>query len=182
MLLLNSSIRGLSPYLLFLAAFLNFCTNSSIVLLSYSTFFNSTTFTNLLFPLPNSFFSLVRKSLTINNSNFPVSKFFKIFSFQIFADIFYIYNNIYCTCFSTDISLIFILMYDLYTVTKSATLLEFLSNVDDLAILALNLVLSFRAAAFSSYFVTNITIYACITAIYSSCCLSWSKIWSRALY
>ena len=41
---LNSFINALLSYLLFFTALLNFCTNSSIVLLLYSTFFNSATF------------------------------------------------------------------------------------------------------------------------------------------
>ena len=41
---LKSSINGFLSYLLSLAILLNFCTNFSIVLLLYSTFFKSATF------------------------------------------------------------------------------------------------------------------------------------------
>ena len=41
---LKSSINGFLSYLLSLTILLNFCTNFSIVLLLYSTFFNSATF------------------------------------------------------------------------------------------------------------------------------------------
>ena len=101
-LLLNSSIKGLLLYPLSLTVFLNFYTNFSIVLFLCFTFFSSTIFANSLSPLLNSFFSLVRKSPTVRNSNFPFSKSFKIFFFQIFANSSCTYVKIHYTCFFTN--------------------------------------------------------------------------------
>ena len=79
---LNSSTDSLHLYPLSFTALLNFCTNFSIILLSYSAFFNFATFIVLSSPLLNSFF-----------------KSSKIFTFQISARPPYTYNSIYWICF-----------------------------------------------------------------------------------
>ena len=89
--LLNSSTNSLSLYLLLLTALLNFCTNFSIILFFYSTLFNSTTFIVLLFSLSNFFFGSTKIFSTVLYSKISTSRFSKTFSFQIFADSFYIY-------------------------------------------------------------------------------------------
>ena len=66
-LCLNFSINGYPSKPLPLTALLNSCTNFSIVLLYYSTFFNSATLTDLLSLLLNSCFRLVRKFSTVGN-------------------------------------------------------------------------------------------------------------------
>ena len=60
--LLISSANSLFLYLLPLVIPLNPCTNSSIILLSYPTFFNSATFIVSLSPLSNSFFKSTKNS------------------------------------------------------------------------------------------------------------------------
>ena len=59
---LNFSTNCLPSYLLPFTTFLNSYTNSSIILLLYSTFFNSITFIILLFPLLNSSFKSDKNS------------------------------------------------------------------------------------------------------------------------
>ena len=61
---LNSSINSLPLYSLSFITLLNFCTNSSIILLPYSTFFSSATLIVSSSPLPNSCFKSVK--------NFPL--------------------------------------------------------------------------------------------------------------
>ena len=74
---LNSSTNILSLYWLFLAILLNSYTNSSIILLSCSTFFNSTTFIILSSLLPNSLFRSIKNSSTIIYLSLPENFPFK---------------------------------------------------------------------------------------------------------
>jgi len=147
--LLNSLIKAYSFYLLPLITLLDSYTNSSIVFDHYSTLFNFTTLANMLFPLLNSFFCLARKSLTNGNSNFLVSKSSKTFFFQISTNSSYTYVKTHYSYSSTDTFLILNLIYNLHTITKHATLLVFLLDVDSLVTSALNLVLDLRATIFS---------------------------------
>ena len=103
-LLLNSSTRGFSSYLLSLATLLNFYMNSSIVQFPCSIFFNSTTFIVLSSPCPNSFFRFAKNSSTVTYSNTPISKFFNIFPFQISADSLYTCNSTHWICSSVKIA------------------------------------------------------------------------------
>ena len=74
----------------------------------YSIFFNSAIFVDLLFLSLNSFFSLVRKSSTIENSNSLLSKYFIKFFFWISTNPPCIYDSTHYTCCSTIISCILI--------------------------------------------------------------------------
>ena len=169
MSLLNSSINSLSLYLLLFATLLNFYTNSFIILLSCSIFFKSTTFNVLLSSLLNSCFRSIRNSTTIVYTKLLLSKSSIIFSFQISADPLCTYNNTHYTCFSTDTSLISILMYNLYAIKKPRTFLVFLLNVCDLATSMFDLVLGLEiitaAFSFASHTV-SICIYAYIATNY----------------
>ena len=75
--LLHSSINGLSLYPLLFATLLNSIQTLLSSYFSIPTFFNSTTFVNLLSLLPNSFFSLVRNSPTLLSPNPPKHSLFK---------------------------------------------------------------------------------------------------------
>jgi len=114
---LNSSTNGCSLYSLSFTAYLNFCMNS-IILFSYSTFFNSVTFIVSLSPSLNFFFRSIKNFPTVIYSNSLFSKFFTIFFFQIFTDLPYIYDNIYCICSFTELFPIFILIKSLHAVRK----------------------------------------------------------------
>ena len=93
--LLNSFTNGLFLYLLLFATLWKSCTNSFIVLLFYYIFFNFTIFiVPLSLPL-NFLFKSIRNSFTITYSNFPLSKFSMMFSFQISANSSCTYDNIY---------------------------------------------------------------------------------------
>ena len=113
---LKSSINSFLSYLLPLTVLLNFCTNFSIVLLFYSTFLISATFNISLSPLPSSCFKFVRNSSTVACAKLSFSKSSIIFSFYISANSLYTYDKTYYTYFSTTTSLIFIYIYNLYTV------------------------------------------------------------------
>ena len=91
---LNSSTNTLSSKLLPLTAFLNSCTNSSIMILPYSTK-----------PLTNSIFKSAKKSHTDTYLIFPLSRSFITFFFQISLCI---YDNTHCACSFTNTLLIFI--------------------------------------------------------------------------
>ena len=121
--LLNSFINNLSLYSLLLTAFLNSCTNFFITLFSYSNFFNSATFIISLYFSLNSFFRSIRYSSTVTNSKLSFSRSSIIFSFQMSTNSPYTYNKTHYTCSSTDVSLIFILIYNLHTIKNLKTLL-----------------------------------------------------------
>ena len=161
--LLNSSTKGLSSYLLSLAALLNSWTNSSIVLLPY---FNSLNSAISLSSLSNSFLISIKNSPAISYSNNPFSKSSDIFSFYTSADPPYIYDNTHWIYSFTVTPLIFILMYNLHAVTKSETLDEVSSNTYGLI-----------TSMFAPYApfplstpVSRAYIYACITASCFYCC------------
>ena len=129
--------------------------------------------------LLNSVFSLVRKFLTVGNSRFLLSKSSMTFFFYISADLSYIYNNIHYTCFSTNTFLIFILIYNLYTIIKSAILRTSPLNIGSLAtstfdlvfdpVLSLEALISISSSSSStSLLVAN---NACNTAICSTYCI-----------
>ena len=126
---LNSSTNGLLSYPFSLAALLNSCTNFSIIFPPYSSLFNLATFTDSSSPLPNSFLISTKIFPIVLYSNNPPSKFSSIFSFYISADPLYIYDNTYWICFSSIVSLIFILMYSLYAIIKPEIFNEVLSNI-----------------------------------------------------
>ena len=97
-------------YPLSFAAFLNSNKISSIVLFSYFTFFNSTTFIVSSSPSPNFFFKSARNSPIIAYFNVSAFRSSKTFFFQISADPPCIYDNTYWIYFSTVIFLILILI------------------------------------------------------------------------
>ena len=140
--LLNFSTKFCLSYSFPLTALLSSYTNSSIILFLCSTLFNSVIFVDLLSLLPNSFFSFTKNSFTIGNPKSPLSKFSKIFSFQISTNSPYTYISIYWIYSFTNIFLIFILIYSLYAVTKLAILLTSLSNISSFATSIFNPVLS----------------------------------------
>ena len=131
--LLNSSINGLPSYPLHLAALLNSCMNSSIILPSYFNFFNFVAFTDSSSSPQNSFLIAVKNFPTDSYSITPSSKSSKTFSFQISADPLCTNNNTHYTCSSTIASLIFILRYNLHAVTNSPTLPASLLKIGGLA-------------------------------------------------
>ena len=145
MSLLNSSTNSIPSYLLSLATFLNSYTNSSIVLLPCSTFFNSTTFIILSSPLSNYCFKSIRNCPTIIYTKFPASKFSIMFSFQISTNPPYTYNNTYCTCFSTKLFLIFILISNLHSIRNLETFSTSPLNFGGLAMFTFNPMLGIGA-------------------------------------
>ena len=155
-----------------LATLLNSWINSFIVLFSCSIFFNSTTFTNSLFPFLNSYFRLARNSPTVRNSRLSFFKSSIIFSFQISADLLYIYNQTHCICSFTVTFLIFILIYNLHAVKNPKILLVSLLDAGSLATSTFDLVLSLETSATVSFSVcpaytaTN----TCKATICSCCC------------
>jgi len=92
-----------------------------------------TTFANLSSPFPNFLFSAINNFLADTNLWSSDSRFFSIFSFQIFANLPYIYIKIYYTCSSTISFLILILKYNLYAITNLTAFSESLSNNGSLA-------------------------------------------------
>ena len=94
-LCLNFSTSSLLLYPLSFATFLNSNKISSIVLFSYFTFFNSTTFIVSSSPPPNSFFKSARNSPIIAYFNVSAFRSSKTFFFQISADPPCIYDNTY---------------------------------------------------------------------------------------
>ena len=164
---LNSSTNSLSSYPLSLAILLNFCTNSSIIFSSYSTFII------LSSPLPNSCFKSVTNPPTIVNMRLPFSKSSIMFSFHISTNLFYTYDNTYCTCSSTNTSPIFILMYNLYTIKNPDILFVIPPNICGLATFIFDLVLgwgTFAAITPFTYLANNAWICICIAANYSYYC------------
>ena len=145
---LNSFINTLLSYLLFFTALLNFCTNSSIVLLLCSTFFNSATFIISLSPPSNSFFRFIRRinSSTIANSKLLFFRFLITFFFKMSTNSLYMYDITYWVFFSTKTFLIFILIYNLYTIKKPKILLISPLNVGGLATSTFNLVLGLEVS------------------------------------
>ena len=131
--LLNSSTNGLFSYSLPLAVLLNSYTNSSIILPSCSSLFNSATFTDSLFPPLNFFPSSVKNSPTISYSSNLPSKSSNVFSFYTSTNPPCIYNSIHWICSSTATPFIFILMYNLHTITKPETFDRAPSNTCGLA-------------------------------------------------
>ena len=91
------------------------------------------------------FFSLVKKSSTIRNFNYFVFRFFNIFFFKISTNSSYTYVRIHCICSSTNISLILILIYNLYAIIKPTILLVSPLNMNSLATSTLNSILDFEA-------------------------------------
>ena len=120
--LLNSFTKGLLSYLLPLSALLNSCTNLFIVFSPCFSFLSSATFTDSPFPPPNSFFKLIKNFSTVLYSIFPIFNSSIMFSFHMFTDPPCTYERTYWTCSSTVTSLIFILKYNLYTITNPPTL------------------------------------------------------------
>ena len=119
--LLNSFINNLFSYLLSLIIFLNSYTSFSIVLLPYSTFFNSTTFIVLLFPPPIFCSKSIRNSPTIVYTRLSLFKYSIMFYFQIPTDSPCIYNCIHCTYSSTATFLILIIIYNLHAIENTKT-------------------------------------------------------------
>ena len=126
--LLNSSTKDLSSYLLPFATLLNSYTNSSIIFPSYSSLFNSATFTPSLFSPSNSFLMSTKNFSAILYFSNLSSKSSKIFSFQISTNLSYTYDNICYICSSSTTPLIFIFIYNLHTVIKSEIFLRVLLN------------------------------------------------------
>ena len=102
---------------------------------------------------------MARKSPTNRNSKFLIFKSSKTFFFQISTNSSYTYVKTYYTCSSTVTFLILNLMYNLYIITKPATLLVFLLNVNSLVTSVLNLVLDLRATTFSFSYLAAIMVY-----------------------
>ena len=130
---LNSFTKGLPLYLLSLTTLLNFCTNSSIFLLPYSNLFNSATFTPSLSPPPYFFLVSARNSLVVLYFNKLPSKSSSVFSFYISTNSSCIYDNTHWICSFTITPLIFILIYNLYAITKPKTFDKAPSNTCSLA-------------------------------------------------
>ena len=151
--LLNSSTNALLLYLLSLTAFQNFCTNFFIIFSLYSILLSSTTFTDFSSPPPNSFLNSNKNSLANLDFASSNSKSSNKFFFYISADLSYIYDNTYCICFSTIVSLIFILRYNLYVVINPPTFSTSPLNTSGLATLILDPMLGFPIV--SSLVATN---------------------------
>ena len=145
---LNSSTNTLSSKLLPLTAVLNSYTNSSIILLSYSTN-----------PLLNSIFKSAKKSLTNTYLIFPLSRSSITFFFQISTNSPCIYDNTHCICSSTNVPLIFIWICGLQAIRNPDTLPISLLNICSLATSTFDLVLGLGAAL-----LPIATICACNTA------------------
>ena len=145
-LLLNFFIRNLFSYLLSLTACLNSCTNSSIILLPYSNFFNSATFTDFSFLSLNFFLISTKNSSIVSYSNNPSSKSSNVFFFYTSADSPYI-----------------------YTITNSKIFNKVPSNTCSLVIS----VLVIATASSSPILSYNTWSWACSTASYFYCC--WAK-------
>ena len=107
---LNSSTKALFSYLLPLDALLNSCTNFSIILDPSSTLFSSVTFSDLLSSFLHFFFNSAKILLLLQIIIFPTFKSSSIFSFQTSTDLPCTYVKIHYICFSTDFSLILILI------------------------------------------------------------------------
>ena len=167
--LLNSFTKGLSLYLLPLVALLNSCTNSSIILLPCSNLFNSATLTIFSSFSLNYFLISAKNFPTILYSNSPSSKSFSVFSFYTFANSLCTYNKIYCIYFSTIISLILILIYNLYAMINLNIFLELLLNSCSLATLIC--ILGLTNTTTSSFSPSSAwAIMACRAANCSYCC------------
>ena len=108
-------------------------------------FFNSATFIVLLSLLSNSCLKSARNSPTITNIKLPVSRSFITSSFYISTDPPYTYDSTYYTYSSTNISLIFILMYSLHAVKKPKIFPASLLNIYSLATSMFDPVLGLRA-------------------------------------
>ena len=122
---LNSSTNGFLSYPLPLAACLNSCMNSSIVLSPCSSFLNSAVFTDFFSSPPNSFLKLVKNFSTDLYSISPDSNSSITFSFHTSADPSCTYDKIHYTCSSTVAPLSFILKNNLHTVIKPPTFAAF---------------------------------------------------------
>ena len=165
---LNSSISSHSLYLFSLAAFLNSCTNSSIIFHLYSNLFSFATFTTSLSLSPNSFIRFARNSPIISYSKTPTSKFSKIFFFHIFAKLPCTYNSIHWIYFFTASPLIFILINNLYAITNSKTFSTILSNNCSSATFVLTPVLDVAATSCAA----NST-WSCACIVTSCFCYYW---------
>ena len=115
---LNSSTNSLPSYPLPLAAHLNSCMNSFIVLPPCSSFLSSAAFTASSPPPPNSFFKLIRNSSAVSYLTSPASNSSMTFSFYMSANPPCTCNRIQYTCSTTVASPIFILMYNLHAFTN----------------------------------------------------------------
>ena len=145
--LLNYSINSFPSYSLSLITLLNFCINFSIIFPSCSNFLNSTTFTVFLFPSSNSFFISVKNFSAISYSNTLTSKSSNTFSFHTSANPSCTYNKIHYICSFTASSLIFILIYSLYTIMNSDNFSKLLLNTYSLATSVFDSVLGLGTAS-----------------------------------
>ena len=127
--------------------------------------FNYTTLLDFLSFPPNSFFISFKNYSTILKSNTPVSKYSKIFSFQIYTEHLYIYINTHFTCSYTIIFLIIIFKYNLHTVINSPTLTTFLLDRDSLVISVWNPLLGFSLAflfsTLNSFYILTTCLFLC---------------------
>ena len=106
----------------------------------------------------------------------PLTKSSIRFSFQIFADSPYTYDNTDCTYSSTIVSLILILMYNLQVIKKPKTLFVVLSNVCSFATFILDQVLGWKPS-FTIPATNNNWICTYIATSYSCCYLIiWCKL------
>ena len=119
--LLNSFTNGLPSYPLSLAVLLNSCTNYSIIFFLCSSFLNSATLTDSSSPLLNFFFKLIKNSSTVSYLISPASDSSITFSFHTSAVPPCTYDNIHCTCPSTDSPLNLILIYSLHATINPPT-------------------------------------------------------------
>ena len=167
--LLNSSTNSLSLYLLSLVTCLNNWIYSSMVCWSCSNCFNYTTFLDFLSFPPNFSFISFKNCSTVLKSNTPVSKYSKIFFFQIYTEPLCIYINTHFTCSYTIIFLIIIFKYNLHAVINSPTLTAFLLDRDSLIISAWNPLLGFSLAFLSStlnsFYILTTCLFLCCSKI-----------------
>ena len=156
--------------------------NSSIVFPLCSILLNSATFTDFSSSPPISFLISVKNSPVILYFNNPVFKSSNMFSFQTSANLSCTYDRIYYICSSTAISLIFILIYSLHTVTKPETFNEVLSNTCSFATsvlttttIAISPSIPLFASAWSWAYIAVSYSYCCLIIVYK---LYWLILYS----
>ena len=114
---------------------------------------NFTTFVDFLSSPLNSFLISIKNFSTVSYFNSSASKSSNIFFFQTSTDPLCTYDNTYQICSSTATSLIFILIYNLHSVTKLETFDEISSNTCGLAISVLTAI--FPAPTLATYIVNT---------------------------